>query len=68
MNDLPTNTPTNVSLRDTLLLELKKCGEKNPNLRFGQMLALIIRNGKYQFEIPDIELIEKVKSFYEELP
>lgn len=50
-----------------VLNQLKICWSENNNLRFGQMLAIIIKSGKSQFFMPDKELIQRIKEFVEPL-
>lgn len=57
-------------LKKEILKELEICWRQptNSNLRFGYMLAAIIRNGQHQIKITDEELLQKIKEFYAELP
>ena len=48
-----------------VITELENCWKSCENLRFGQMICLICRQGKLQFEMSDAELLDKIKEFYE---
>lgn len=51
-----------------LLKELEQCWKSDPSLRFGQLICLICRQGKLQFDMSDNDLLEKVKEFYAPVP
>jgi len=66
----PPKADQNQDIKKEILKELEICWRQptNSNLRFGYMLAAIIRNGQHQIKITDEELLQKVKEFYAEVP
>jgi hypothetical protein len=58
-----------LSSEQCLLLEkIQETWKLNQNLRYGQMLCIIIKSGKTQFYLTDEELCKKIDEFNTPLP
>jgi hypothetical protein len=59
---------SSVSTREKVIKELSETWSKYPSLRLGQLLCIVVREGKRQFHITDEELCELLENFRLELP
>lgn len=53
---------------DNFLKILKQVWEKNPALRFGQLVCIICKRGKDQFDMEDSVFLEKANDLIDRLP